>query len=150
LSDYHGTGGVSCSFGDFGTSMGMYLNQTTMLCLSPHISGTSDDYSSETVTVSIAMNGQDFMEERSNAQVTFIGSGTSAGFFHFVIGALLIALLILALLTCIMAVLQMQTVNVNSEPGVVTLRNQDTTTVKGYSMNRGQSSQGRRSAMPYN
>jgi hypothetical protein len=26
MSDYHGTGGVSCSFGKFGSSMGMYLN----------------------------------------------------------------------------------------------------------------------------
>jgi len=26
MSDYHNTGGISCSFGDFGTSMGMYLN----------------------------------------------------------------------------------------------------------------------------
>jgi hypothetical protein len=25
-SDYHSNGGVSCSFGSFGTSMGMYVN----------------------------------------------------------------------------------------------------------------------------
>jgi hypothetical protein len=37
--------------------MGMYLNQTTMMCLTPHIQGTSDDYSSETVVLAIAMNG---------------------------------------------------------------------------------------------
>jgi len=59
-SDYHSTGGVTCSFGGFGTSMGMYINQTSMLCLTPHISGTSDDYTSETVILAIAMNGQDF------------------------------------------------------------------------------------------
>lgn len=67
LQDHHGTSGVSCSFGEFGTSMGMYVNQTTMLCLTPHISGSTDDYSSTTVTVGIAMNGQDFLEDTSNA-----------------------------------------------------------------------------------
>jgi hypothetical protein len=129
--------------------MGMYLNQTTMLCLSPHISGTSDDYSSETVTVAIAMNGQDFMEETSNARVTFVGTGTSTGFFHFLVAALLIALLLLALLTCIAAMLQMRSVNINREPEVITLRQTDATTGKGYSLSRGMSSQnqGRRSAM---
>lgn len=25
-TDYHSTGGVTCSFGSFGTSMGMYVN----------------------------------------------------------------------------------------------------------------------------
>lgn len=105
MSDYHGTGGVSCSFGDFGTSMGMYINQTTMLCLTPHIAGTSDDYSTETVTVGIAMNGQDFMEETSYAKVTFVGTGSGPGFFHFVITALLIALLLLAIFTCVTALM---------------------------------------------
>lgn len=119
-----------------------------MLCLSPHISGTSDDYSSETVTVAIAMNGQDFMESTSNAEVTFVGTGSSNGFFHFVIGALLIALLLLALLTCIAAVLQMRTANVKREPEVLVLRNNDFSQPKGYNMkSSGASSQGRRSAM---
>lgn len=137
MVDYR-TGGVSCSFGNFGTSMGMYLNQTTLLCLSPHISGTSDDYSSETVTVAIALNGQDFMEDTSNAQVTFIGTGTDASFFYFVVGALLIALLILALLTCIVSMMKLSTVH-EIGPGVVTLRNAETTTAKGYAGSRAMS-----------
>ena len=52
-----GSGGVSCSFEQFGVSMGMYVNETTVLCMTPHFAGTSDDYYRDTVVVGVALNG---------------------------------------------------------------------------------------------
>jgi len=51
------------------------------------------------VTVTVALNGQDFNEVSSDAEVTFLGTGTSARFLYFVIATILIGLLILALMT---------------------------------------------------
>jgi hypothetical protein len=101
--DYHTSGRVSCSFGQFGSSMGMYINSTTMLCLSPHIPGTSDDYSSVKVKLAVAFNGQDFLEDTSSASVTFVGTGTNHGYILYLFTALLIALFLIALVTCLFA-----------------------------------------------
>lgn len=96
--DYHGTGGVSCSFGSFGTSMGMYINSTHMLCLSPHINGYAEDYSRHTETLAIAFNGQDFNEDRSYASVTFVGTGSGMGWiFRYIFTAVLVIALIVAI-----------------------------------------------------
>jgi hypothetical protein len=51
------TTGIVCNFEDFGNSMGMYINETTLLCVTPHIKGRPEDYYRETVQVTIAMNG---------------------------------------------------------------------------------------------
>jgi len=75
--DYHVTGRVSCSFGQFGTSLGMYVNQTTMLCLSPHIPGRANQYSRHLTKVAVAWNGEDFLEDTSQATVTFVGTGSN-------------------------------------------------------------------------
>ena len=94
-----------------------------MLCLSPHLPGTSDDYVTKTVTVAIAMNGQDFLEDSSNAEVTFIGTGSSNAIFHFVISSLLIALLIVAILTCLTALIGFFKVNdVRQNPNVISVK----------------------------
>jgi hypothetical protein len=49
--------GILCNFDDFGTSMGMYINETTVMCITPHIQGRPEDYARETVQVTVAMNG---------------------------------------------------------------------------------------------
>lgn len=96
-------GHVSCSFGKFGQSMGMYLNATTILCLSPHFSGNADDYSEEDVRLAIALNGQDYLEATSSAQVTFVGTGHSFGALFWVMTTVLVAILILAVWMLIQA-----------------------------------------------
>lgn len=73
------------------------------------------------MTVAIAMNGQDFLEDSSNARVTFIGTGSSNAIFHFVISALLIALLIVAILTCCTALIGFFKVNEKQNPNVLTV-----------------------------
>jgi len=89
--------GIHCNFEDFGNTVGMYINETTLLCVSPRIPGDSDDYSTETVKLSVAMNGQDFNEIESDAHVTFIGTGSNLGLFKFLLTAILLGLLFVAL-----------------------------------------------------
>lgn len=88
---------IRCNFEDFGDSVGLYINSTFVMCVSPRISGHPDDYYREEVTVRIAINGQDFNNVESEAVVTFVGTGSAKSFIYFIIAAILIALLIIAL-----------------------------------------------------
>ena len=90
--------GVLCNFEEFGTSMGMYINETTVMCVTPHVQGRPEDYGRETVQVTVAMNGQDFSETNSDAYVTFVGTGGGAGIIKILMFILLLALLILAII----------------------------------------------------
>ena len=77
--------------------MGMFINSTTVLCLSPTISDRPEDFATESVFVGVAMNGQDFDNESSNVKVTFIGTGDSSALWHFLASILLFSLMILGL-----------------------------------------------------
>lgn len=77
--------------------MGLYVNSTFVMCVSPRISGHPDDYYREEVLVRVAINGQDFQEVGSEAVVTFVGTGQAKGFVHFIIATILIALLLIVL-----------------------------------------------------
>lgn len=95
--------GLTCSFDYLGKSLGMYVNETTVLCMPPNFPGQPSDYYKEEVQVTVAMNGQDFNEDQSNAMVTFIGTGSNPAVWHFIIGSLLLALLVMAGVTLWMA-----------------------------------------------
>ena len=92
--------GILCNFEDFGTSMGMYINETAVMCITPHIQGRPEDYSRETVQVTVAMNGQDFNEIDSDAYVTFVGTGSDSNLLKILILVLLLALLIVSIWLC--------------------------------------------------
>ena len=100
-----------CGWEQFGTSMGMYVNDTHAMCVTPHIAGRPEDYYRETVNVVVAMNGQDFADVESDVYVTFIGTGSDRGLLIFLLAILLLALLILACLTCCAAVINYQRVD---------------------------------------
>ena len=85
--------------------MGLYINETAILCITPHIKGRPEDYYRETVQVTVAMNGQDFNEVQSDAYVTFVGTGEDSRLLFFLIAVLLLALLILALIACCSAMM---------------------------------------------
>ncbi len=51
----------------------------------------------ETVKVTVAMNGNDFDEDKSEAEFTFVGTGSTMVFWPYIIGILLIGLLLVAL-----------------------------------------------------
>lgn len=56
---------IKCKFGRFGSTSATYINKTTILCLTPAISEDPAEISTETVTLSVAMNGVDFNEDDS-------------------------------------------------------------------------------------
>ena len=90
---------VRCSFEDLGTSLGMYVNETTVICVSPHAPGGPSAYSRETVIAAVALNGQDYNEIDSTALVTFIGTG-GGRILQYLVFALLLALLLLSCAAC--------------------------------------------------
>lgn len=96
--------GLTCAFDYLGKSLGMYVNETTVLCMPPNFAGTPADYYREQVIVTVSMNGQDFNEELSEAQITFVGTGSNPIIMHFIIGSILLALLVLAALSLFMSV----------------------------------------------
>jgi hypothetical protein len=79
--------------------MGFYVNKTAIKCLTPSISEDPEDIWRETVKITVALNGQDFDEESSEADLTFVGSGSEYGFWPFIMGTLLIGLLLVAAVT---------------------------------------------------
>ena len=111
--------------------MGMYVNETSVMCVTPHINGRPEDYYRETVNVIVAMNGQDFNDVQSDAYVTFIGTGSDKGILIFLLAILLLALLILACITCCAAVLNYRAVDERKSsqkfigPNVMTVMTRD-------------------------
>ena len=63
--------------------------------------------------MAVAMNGQDYNDIKSYAEVTFVGTGTDTKIFMFIIGTLLIALLLLGLFSLCFALYQFVTLKRN-------------------------------------
>ena len=98
--------GIECKFGRFGTGFGMYVNKTTIKCLTPSVTDDPDSIWRETVKLTVALNGQDFDEDTSEVDFTFVGTGSTLVFWPYVIGTLLIGLLLVALIMFCSALLQ--------------------------------------------
>ena len=69
-------------------------------CVTPAVEDDPDSIYREEVKLTVAMNGQDHDEDTSQIDFTFVGTGTYLVFWPFIIGALLIGLLIVALIAC--------------------------------------------------
>lgn len=98
--------GIECKFGSFGVGIGMYVNKTTIKCVTPSISEDPSSIRRETVKLTVALNGQDFDEDSSEVDFSFVGTGSSLSFWPYVIGTLLIGLLLVALIVFCSALLQ--------------------------------------------
>lgn len=99
-------GGITCQFGRFGETQAIYINETLIKCITPSVEDDPDSIYRETVKLTIAMNGVDHEEETSQVEFTFVGTGTYLVFWPFIIGALLIGLLIVALVVCCATIFQ--------------------------------------------
>ena len=84
----------------------MYVNKTTIKCVTPSVSDDPDSIWKETVRITVALNGQDFYEDNSDVDFTFVGTGSTLVFWPYVIGTLLIGLLLVALIVFCSALLQ--------------------------------------------
>ena len=92
--------GITCQFGRFGETQAIYINQTTIKCVTPVFEDDPDSIYKETVKLTVAMNGVDHEDASSELEFTFNGTGTYLVFWPFLIGALLIGLLIVAVIMC--------------------------------------------------
>ena len=97
--------GIECKFGRFGIGLGAFVNKTTIKCITPSVSDDPDSIWRETVKVTVALNGQDFDEENSDTDFTFVGTGSTLVFWPYVVGTLLIGLLVVALVVFCSALL---------------------------------------------
>ena len=87
---------IKCRFGRFGESTAVVVNETHVKCTTPPTDEPADSIYRETVTVSLAFNGQDFMEDTSNAEFTFIGTAPYISFLTIILVLLALAFLIYA------------------------------------------------------
>jgi hypothetical protein len=74
------------------------------MCITPSVPDDPESIYRETVTVTVAMNGQDFNEDYSSATFTFVGTGSNLAIWHFILGTLLIGLLVIACVVCMTSV----------------------------------------------
>lgn len=98
--------GITCQFGRFGETQAIYVNETTIKCVTPMFEDDPDSIYRETVKLTVAMNGVDHEDQNSEIEFTFVGTGTYLVFWPFLVGALLIGLLIVAVILCTATIFQ--------------------------------------------
>jgi len=89
---------LKCKFGRFGSSPATYLNKTHILCLTPNIRESPSEIATETVSLTVAMNGVDYNDDYSDLQVTFVGTGQGLSVWVILMGTLIFALLIISII----------------------------------------------------
>ena len=67
---------LRCSFGRFGETEAVYINETTIKCATPSISDDPSDIYAEEVKFSVTMNGMTFAADDSDGVKPFVFEGT--------------------------------------------------------------------------
>ena len=86
-----GLSAIKCKFGRFGEASAVYVNATTIKCTTPPADDAPDSIYRETVVLSVAMNGQDFLEDSSTTEFTFVGTAPYISFATIVMTLLAVA-----------------------------------------------------------
>jgi hypothetical protein len=73
-------GTIKCRFGRFGEANAVFLNSSAISCTTPAFDETADSIHKESVSVSVALNGQDFAEDISTIEFTFVGTAPYVSF----------------------------------------------------------------------
>ena len=73
------------------------MNRTTILCLTPNTRESPSEISTESVDITIAMNGVDYNDD-SSVSVTFVGTGQGMSIMVIIMGTLIFALLIISII----------------------------------------------------
>jgi len=87
---------MRCKFGRFGESNAVFVNATTVKCTTPPTDDSPDSIYREVVKFSLAMNGQDFMEDSSEIDFTAVGTAPYISFATVVLTLLAVAFVGLA------------------------------------------------------
>jgi hypothetical protein len=91
---------MRCRFGRFGETNAVVINATTIKCTTPPGDDPPDSIYRETVILSVSMNGQDFEEENSGTEFTFVGTAPYISFATIVMTLLAIAFVAYAVTVC--------------------------------------------------
>jgi hypothetical protein len=92
---------MRCRFGRFGETNAVFVNSTTIKCTTPPVGDdTPDSIYRETVILSVAMNGQDFEEDATSTEFTFVGTAPYISFATIVMTLLAIAFVAYAVTVC--------------------------------------------------
>jgi hypothetical protein len=91
---------MRCRFGRFGESNAVFVNATTVKCTTPPTDDSPDSIYREVVKFSLAMNGQDFMEDSSDVDFTEVGTAPYISFATIILTLLAIAFVGFAATLC--------------------------------------------------
>lgn len=86
-----GLSAIKCKFGRFGEANAVYVNATTVKCTTPPADDSPDEIYRETVVLGVAMNGQDFLDDASTTEFTFVGTAPYISFATIVMTLLAVA-----------------------------------------------------------
>ena len=89
---------IKCRFGRFGETNAMYINATYIKCTTPPTDEPPDSIYKETVVLSVAMNGQDFEEDKSELEFTFIGTAPYISFATIMLTLIAIGIIAVAVI----------------------------------------------------
>ncbi len=92
--------GIKCSFGRFGVTTGVYLNSSTIRCVTPNIKEDPSTIREEHVHLKVALNGHDFTAENPYTLFTFVGTATVFTYWPYIVGIILGVLALIALIMC--------------------------------------------------
>ena len=92
---------IKCKFGRFGETTGVIANATHVKCTSPATDESPDSIYRETVTIAVAMNGQDFEEEDDSPEFTFIGTSPYVSFASILLTLGAVAFVLVAAVLCL-------------------------------------------------
>lgn len=84
---------ITCKFGNYGTTQGVYFNRTLIKCLSPTIQD-DEDMGYEDVYLELSLNGVDYHLDY-DINYTFIGPAAGRMLWIYIIIAILTALLLI-------------------------------------------------------
>jgi len=91
---------LKCSFGRFGDTDAVFVDEHTIKCATPSVSDDPNDIYAEEVSFSVSMNGLTFPEEGEEATKPFVfeGTGEPMGLLPVVLFILALGVLIAALI----------------------------------------------------
>ena len=92
---------LKCKLGRFGETTGIFVNSTAVKCTTPPTDEPPENIYKEEVTVSVAMNGQDFLEDTSTASLTFVGTAPYISFVTVLMVILAVAFVVISFVLCI-------------------------------------------------
>lgn len=83
---------LKCSFGRFGDTDAVFVDDRTIKCITPSVPDDPNDIAAEEISFSVSMNGLTFAEEGSDDTIPFTFEGTAEP-----MGLLPVVLMILAI-----------------------------------------------------